>query len=108
MPHRLDFPRGRRDGGVLHLRVEPADALELQHETPRILERINGHYGYRAVERLKLVQVPRPHRRPARRSALTPTDAAGLDEAVSGVDDAELRRRLARLGEAVFRRRTGR
>ncbi len=57
-PEKLDFPRGQRQGGVLSIRTAPADALVLQHEAPRILERLNGHFGYCAVERIKLIQAP--------------------------------------------------
>ena len=103
LPEKLDFPRGRRDGGVLHLRVPPADALEIQHDTPRILERLNGHFGYRAVERLRLVQVPPATRQPARRRRpMGPADSAELAAAVDGIEDPALRERLIRLGEAIW------
>jgi hypothetical protein len=104
-PEALSFPQGRRDGGVLTLRAHAADALEIQHEAPRILERINGHYGYRAIERLRLVQAPPPARvktRPARR--LAPTEEAAIDAALAEVEDPELRDRLAALGRSIFRR----
>ncbi|NNG03950.1 MAG: DUF721 domain-containing protein [Inquilinus sp.] len=105
LPEKLDFPRGQRDGGVLHLRVAPADALEIQHDTPRILERLNGHFGYRAVERLRLVQAPPTPRRPAkRRRPGPPIDTEELAAAVDCVDDPELRERLARLGRALSSR----
>lgn len=105
VPDALAFPKGRRAGGVLTLRAGAADALELQHEAPRLLERINGYYGYRAIERIKLIQAPPPSR-PRRRPAKAPTaaDRAALDSALAGVEDPELRARLAALGRALFRR----
>ncbi|HET8726782.1 MAG TPA: DciA family protein [Alphaproteobacteria bacterium] len=105
VPDGLSFPKGRRDGGVLRLRADAADALEIQHETPRILERINAHYGYRAVERIALVQAPPPkrhRRRPAR--PLSPTEQKTIDEALAGVEEPELRGRLADLGRSIFRK----
>lgn len=104
-PERLSFPRGRRDGGTLILRAAPADALEIQHDAPRILERINGHFGYRAIEDLKLVQAPPParKRRPAPRP-LSPTDESSLEAALSRVDDPDLRARLASLGRSIFQK----
>ena len=56
-PEKLVFPRGERVGGVLHVRVAGGVATELQHLEPQVVERINGHFGYRAVSRLKLVHV---------------------------------------------------
>lgn len=43
-------------GATLTVRVEPGRAPEVKHEEPRILERINAFYGYRAISRLKLTQ----------------------------------------------------
>src|SRR5262245_45580355 len=56
LPVRLSFPRGKRDEGTLTVRCGGAAALELQHLAPSVLERINGHFGYRAVARLKIEQ----------------------------------------------------
>ncbi len=103
IPDRLSFRRGQRDGGELVLRVEPADALEVQHEMPRLIDRINRHYGYAAIARVKLIQTPRPQ--PAPRPAagtLDPADRAALEAVLARVEDAELRERLARLGRALF------
>ena len=54
-PDRLTFPPGRRDGGTLRLTVAGPVATELQHLEPVVRERINGYFGYRAVERIQLV-----------------------------------------------------
>ena len=36
----------RKQGGTLVIRVTPGRGLDLQHETPRIIDRINAFYGY--------------------------------------------------------------
>ncbi len=56
LPVKLSFPRGKRDEGTLTVRCGGSAALELQHLAPSVLERINGHFGYRAVARLKIEQ----------------------------------------------------
>ncbi len=56
LPIKLSFPRGKRDEGTLTVRCGGSAALELQHLAPSVLERINGHFGYRAVARLKIEQ----------------------------------------------------
>ena len=109
-PDRLVFPRGRRNGGTLHLRVVSAAALELQHESPRLIERVNRYFGYAAVDRLRLVHAPlgpestRPRKTRAGRAtrAVSPAERAELRRRVAGVEDPELRETLERLGAAVL------
>jgi hypothetical protein len=102
LPERLVRGTG---GGVLHLKVAPGHALEVQHLAPLIMERINGHFGYQAVERLTLRQGPvaRPRRPglPSRRP-LAPGEVASLDSLVKDVAEPELREALRRLGRAVL------
>jgi hypothetical protein len=102
-PGKLTFARAaeRRDG-TLTLRVEAPFATEVQHIAPQIMERINGHFGYRMVARLLLKQVaysPRPANPPAKPEPapeITPELAARLES----VEDPELRAALGRLGRA--------
>ena len=63
-PERLKWPRGvgirddveqgaeGRPGATLIVRVEPARALDVQFKAHQLIERINGHFGYRAVAEL--------------------------------------------------------
>ncbi|MGD8810343.1 MAG: DciA family protein [Gammaproteobacteria bacterium] len=106
-PLKLAFPPGKRDGGTLHLRVSGGAALEIQHVTPQLIERINGHLGYPAVARLKLEQGPVARgsapRRPRPAPAPKPMPARhwdGMDE----ITDPALRESLERLGAAVAAR----
>lgn len=68
-PERIRWPRlpngaeasaegGKRPGGTLVLRVEPARALDIEYRAAEIIERINRYFGYRAVETLKIIQAP--------------------------------------------------
>lgn len=111
-PEQLRFARGERDRGTLTVRVDGPLATELMHLEPLVIERINGHFGYNAVARIKLVQAPlrrveesrtatkpKPPPRP-----LTESEQATLDARLAGIEDPELRERLARLGKAVLRR----
>ena len=103
-PGKLAFARAaeRRDG-TLTLRVEAPFAIEVQHLAPQIMERINGHFGYRMVARLLLKQVaysPRPATSPAKPGPapeITPELAARLES----IEDPELRAALGRLGRAL-------
>lgn len=107
LPERLEFPRGERLGGTLHLRVEGGWALALQHLEPQLIERINGSLGYGAVARLKLHQGPLP-RPPARRppapapAAVSPEARAALAAQVAAIADPGLRKAVERLGLALL------
>jgi hypothetical protein len=105
MPERLRFPQGERSGGTLFIRVESSFALEFQHLTPQILERVNTFYGYRAVAKLVMKQGPIP--RPAAKAAkpekpLGPDEAAGLDHSLAGLRPGPVKDALARLGRRLL------
>ena len=103
-PGKLAFARAteRRDG-TLTLRVEAPFATEVQHLAPQIMERINGYFGYRAVARLRLKQVPyRPDpKRDRSAPAPTPEITPELAGRLESVEDPELRAALGRLGRAL-------
>lgn len=93
-----------RDGG-LKLRVAPAKALEVQHRTPLLIDRINLFFGRPAVTRITLVQGPLPLPAPPRAAperAVPAAASAALDGQLSGIRGAELRAALARLGQRVL------
>ena len=107
-PEKLTFARGRRDGGTLVLRVLSGWALELQHRTPQLIERLNAHFGWAAVGRIALQQgsLPAAARscRPTSRP-LTAGEKASVADRVARVNDVDLRERLTALGEALAARR---
>lgn len=99
-------PRGERSAGMqepgtLLLRVEGPAAIEIQHLTNVICDRVNQFLGWRAVARIRLQQAPlrRGERKRARGPdpAATATIAATLPE----IADGDLKHALARLGAAV-------
>ncbi len=44
------------EGGVLTVKVEGAMALEVQHLSPFIIDKINGYYGYKIIAKIKIIQ----------------------------------------------------
>ena len=99
------WPTALGRGGVLRLLVAPAQALELQHRTPLLIERINLFFGRPAVTRIALVQgpLPLPPERPRPVSEPpSPQETAGLERQVAAVADTELRAALIGLGRAVI------
>jgi hypothetical protein len=99
------WPAALGRDGALKLRVLPAAALELQHRGPLLIERINLFLGGAVVTRLVLVQGLLPQSAvaaPAPPRPLTADEQAGLERALSGIADPELRTALAALGRAVL------
>jgi hypothetical protein len=92
------------DSAVLEVRVESAAAVELQHNEPVVIERINAHFGYKAVHRLRLrhgtVGAP-PRAVPAIRRIGVAEERA-LSRQLEGVGDDSLRDALAGLGRVVI------
>lgn len=107
-PERIRWPRSgaeeRKQGGTLVIRVVPGRGLDLQHETPRIIERINAFYGYGAIASVKIMQGALSVRKPARKplAPLRPRDAQALESQLEMVPDPDLKEALRRLGEGVL------
>ena len=107
-PMRVQWPRPIHEDApepaTLVLRVEGPVALEIQHLSPRIIERVNRFFGYQAVTRIAIRQAPLA-RRPAKRARGAPDAAAvaRLAETLPDIADDGLRQALARLGAAVKR-----
>jgi hypothetical protein len=85
LPVKLSFTPGSKRGGTLTVRIEGPLALHMQHVQDVILDRINSFFGYKAVERLRLVQgevPPAMTYRPAivEKPAPPPKDVTGLAE----------------------------
>jgi hypothetical protein len=105
LPLRITYAAGERTDGTLHLKVAPGGlATEIQHVEPILIERINGHFGYRAVARLSLIQgpLPPPPPEPEPIPPLDPDAETKLERTLAGVKDSALRARLESLGRAVL------
>ena len=106
-PLKLQWPRpveGQpQEPATLILRVEGPAALEIQHSSDVILQRVNRYFGWSAVGRLALRQAPLSRRKAPRRSAPDPKSVAEVAKTLSAVEDDELRDALARLGAAIKR-----
>jgi hypothetical protein len=107
-PLKIQWPRPVEgelpEPATLVLRVEGPMALEIQHASEIILERVNRFFGWSAVGRLALRQAPLSRRnRPAASRAPDAEAVAKVAETLSSVEDEELRAALARLGASIKR-----
>ena len=107
-PLKIQWPRpvgGQpQEAATLVLRVEGPMALEIQHASDVILERVNRYFGWSAVGRIALRQAPLSRRKsPTSSRAPDPESVAKVAETLSSVEDEELRAALARLGASIKR-----
>jgi hypothetical protein len=107
-PLKMQWPRpveGQpQEPATLVLRVEGPMALEIQHSSDVILERVNRFFGWHAVGRLALRQAPLARRdRPPSPAPLDPKSVETVARTLSAVEDDALRAALARLGASIKR-----
>jgi hypothetical protein len=110
-PAKINWPRAISAGDLadevaepatLVLRVEGPAAIEIQHLSAVILERVNRFFGWQAIGRITLRQAPLTRR--VAKPAAPPPDpalAARIAANLPQIADADLRQALARLGAAV-------
>ena len=110
MPDRLVWPRRqqegegatpakgwRAEGAILMLRVEGPRAIEVQHRSGKILERVNTYFGYRAITEMRILQAPVARAEPPSPAPPEPQDEGVLPPSAA-IEDEGLRRALSRLG----------
>ncbi|MBR0696809.1 DUF721 domain-containing protein [Bradyrhizobium lablabi] len=107
-PLKMQWPRpveGQpQEPATLVLRVEGPMALEIQHSSDVILERVNRFFGWHAVGRLTIRQAPLSRRHRPKVSRRPEAKAvARVSETLSAVEDEDLRAALARLGASIKR-----
>ncbi len=110
VPDRIAWPRpsgeedgdgtARREGAVLHLRVEGPRAIEVQHRAEEIIARVNQMFGFAAIERIRIQQGPLP-RREKGNTGIPARAKAAPAPASDAKDGGSLAAALERLGAAV-------
>lgn len=108
--HRLSFPkREERRNARLTLACEPGAALDLQHSTPQLIERINGYFGFALVAEIALQQRHLAQREKGWKkpppAAPGAAEIAEAEAAARDLEDPELREAMTRLAAAVAARR---
>ena len=102
-PDKITWPRTalentRKSGGTLVIRAVAGRALELHHQIPRVMERVNQFLGYGAISAIKIVQTDiaaKPKKTPLPPMA---ADAAqAWENNIKDISDENLRAALARL-----------
>jgi hypothetical protein len=87
--------------GTLVLRVEGPAAIEIQHLSGVVLERVNRFFGWQAVGSLRLRQAPLGRKAPKPLPAPDPEATTRMAAELADIKDENLRDALARLGAAI-------
>jgi hypothetical protein len=108
-PIKINWPRAVGDAApepaTLVLRVEGPAAVEIQHLSAVILERVNRFFGWQAIGTIALRQAPlRRREKPIPPPPPDPAVTARIAETMPEVLDEDLRQALARLGAAIKRK----
>ena len=109
-PERMRWPRvqtgagaanEQRPGATLHLLVEPARALDAEYRAQEIIERINGYFGYRAVETLRLIQSPIGNRQQTPANVAVKREPVLAEAPLPPIEDEPLKAALKALWASV-------
>ncbi|ESR26215.1 DUF721 domain-containing protein [Lutibaculum baratangense] len=105
-PEKITWPRQNEEAprpATLVVRAEGGDALEIQHMTRQIVDRVNAFLGWPAVAKVKVRQAPVGERSRAHKVEPRLEGASGGAETpdLSQIADPELREALARLARQV-------
>jgi hypothetical protein len=108
-PMKINWPRSGGDDqpepATLVLRVEGPAAIEIQHLSAVILERVNRFFGWQAIGRIALRQAPlRRQQPPEPPPPPDPAELARIAASLPEIEDEDLKAALARLGAAVKRK----
>jgi hypothetical protein len=107
-PQRTHAQDGKTAAATLLVRVEGGFALELQHSTGLVIERVNAFFGWRCVSRLALKQGPVARQaRVSRHPSPDPEAARAAADLVRPIRDEALRQALEKLGAHVLTKLPG-
>lgn len=108
-PSKLTFKKGTRENGTLHVMVDGAHALKLQHLLPLIIEKINMFHGFKLVGHIAITQGPVISRNEENSNfankplpVLDRQDQKKLDEMLANTESEGLREALSNLGRRVL------
>jgi hypothetical protein len=97
-PYKLST--GSSGGATLTLLADDRAALELQHQSPKLIDKINSYFGSCVISRIKVVagDLPNPLPQTPVLRRLSAPEEAEVQQWTAGVEDPALRDALTRLG----------
>ncbi|WP_246739669.1 DciA family protein [Martelella sp. HB161492] len=89
--------------GTLTIACEGARALFLSHGQDELIHRVNGFFGFAAIDRIRIVQKPVQPAGPSRRKLqpLSKAERMKLDEKLADIESDRLKAAILRLATGV-------
>ena len=105
-PDTVSFPSDSRTDGTLKLQIASGRGPQAQTMSGLIIDRVNALFGYRAIDRISLIQtlatpLPPPTPNPDLHQKRDQHDIWALDDKLKNVKSPELRAALRRLGSPI-------
>ena len=104
-PTDIHFPRGSRNNGTLKLQIASGRGPQAQAMTQQIIDAVNASFGYRAIDRITIVQSlapTKPINKTQKLSAISgDKNIWALDERLKNIKSPELRAARRRLGGPI-------
>jgi hypothetical protein len=107
-PKKISFAKDKKANGILHVEVYDSGlAMEMTYMEPVLIEKISVYFGYKAVEKLKILQRPggkldiKEAKKVAVRN-LSEEKKTLLNSYLSEIEDEDLRLALSSLGRDVM------
>lgn len=107
-PKKISFAKEQKSNGVLHVEVyDSGIAMEMTYMEPVIIEKISVYFGYKAIQKIKIVQRPGgqfkvyEEKKVIERN-LSDEKKAILDSYLDEIEDEELKAALNSLGHGVM------
>ena len=104
-PADIHFPRGSRNNGTLKLQIASGRGPQAHAMTQQIIDAVNASFGYRAIDRITIVQSlapTKPINKTQKLSAISgDKNIWALDERLKNIKSPELRAALRRLGGPI-------
>ena len=108
-PEKLTFTANTRTNGTLHVRsAGGAFAMLFEHQKSRVIERINGFFGYPAISAIKIRQgaLKLSIQTQAFKRPLTEREEKELTARGAPIQDPELREQAYRIGKEILLKNT--
>ena len=104
-PLKINWPRApageKPEPATLVLRVEGPAALEIQHLSEVILDRVNRFFGWQAIGRIAIRQAPLRRRESSPVPKIDDAAAARIADALPDIKDDNLRQSPGRLASVI-------
>ncbi len=110
-PERVRFAPTQRSNGTLYVQARAGFNTIIQHNSPQIIFRVNSHFGFKAIEEIRISKHPFDERETTGNRVSSRILAARVEPAnhlcdhlasvVAGIEDEKIRKAFEELGKVV-------